>query len=141
MSVRLPAASASGTSSEHAPSGWHDCAMNEKQPPQDGQEPLATAGAQPAPRPPPPDRRLVQAWVGGMLAGIAIGFGLAVVMYVMEHLSPNSAANCGVGCGYGIRGSVVLVVLLGLIIGLGLGMGFAAAVPERTAEVDRLQDD
>ena len=76
--------------------------MNEKQPPQAGQDPLAIAGAQPSPVPSLPDPRRAQAWWGGMLAGIAIGVGLAVVMHVIEKLSPNSAANCGVGCGYGI---------------------------------------
>ena len=138
MAVRWPIA-AGGLKTRHP--GGTICDMNEKQPSQGGQVPLATAGAQPAPRPLLPDRRRAQAWLGGMLAGIAIGVGLAVVMHVIEQLSPNSAANCGVGCGYGIGGSVVLAVFLGLIIGLGLGMGFAAAVPATTVEVGRLQDD
>jgi hypothetical protein len=123
----------SGTSDEHATSGWHDCAMNEKQPSRGGQEPPAAAGAQPAPSWPPPPNRRLQAFTGGMLAGIALGGGLAVVLYVIKKLSPNSAAACGTGCGYGIGGSVTLVLFLGVIIGLGLGIGFAAAVPERTA--------
>jgi hypothetical protein len=50
--VPAPAGFRVGQSPEDVPSGWHDCAMNEKQPPQTGQEPPATAGAQPAPRPP-----------------------------------------------------------------------------------------
>jgi len=128
--IDCPAYSASGTSYEAAPSGCHDCAMNEKQPSPGGQEPPAAAGAQPAPRQP---NRKLQAFTGGMLAGIAIGAGLAVVLYVIAQLSPISSANCGSGCGYDISGSVTLVLILGLIIGLGLGMGLAAAVPERTA--------
>lgn len=76
-----------------------------------------------------PDRR-VQAFSGGMLAGLAIGGGLAIAMYVIEQMSPTSAANCGVGCGRGITGYVVLVLCIGLVIGIGLGMGFSAAVPQ-----------
>jgi hypothetical protein len=99
--------------------------MNEKQPSQGRQEPLAAAGAQPAPRPPEPNRRL-QAYTGGILAGIAIGVGLAVVMHAIEQRTP--------GSGHGITGNVVLVVFIGLVIGLGLGMGFDAAVPETTGD-------
>jgi formate/nitrite transporter FocA (FNT family) len=110
-SVKLPVGSGSLRRSEHAASRWHDCAMNEKQ----------------------RDRR-VQAFWGGMLAGLAIGVGLAVVMHVIEQMSPTSAANCGVGCGRGITGNVVLVVFLGLVIGLGLGMGLSAAVPEKAVD-------
>jgi hypothetical protein len=74
----------------------------------------------------PPDRH-VQAFSGGMLAGIGIAIGLALVMHVVQETST-------IGYAVNLDSSVFGVLFLGLIIGGGLGLGFLAAVPDRTAD-------
>jgi hypothetical protein len=63
--------------------------MIEEQPSQEGLEPSAVAGAQPAPGQPQLQDPKVHAFGGGMLAGIAIGIALAVVLHVIQQASPN----------------------------------------------------
>jgi hypothetical protein len=109
-------------SSDHAASGRHDCAMNQQQHSQGGQEPPAALRGQPPPRLLDP---WTQAFWGGMAAGMAIAIGMIVVMHVIQQES---------SAGFGIGGSVLLVLFLGLIIGSGLGLGLAAAVPEKSAD-------
>lgn len=74
----------------------------------------------------PPDPH-VQAFSGGMLAGIGIAIGLALVMHVIQETST-------IGYDVSLNWSVFGVLLLGLIIGAGLGLGFLAAVPPGTAD-------
>jgi hypothetical protein len=74
----------------------------------------------------PPDRH-VQAFSGGMLAGIGIAIGLALVMHVIQETST-------IGYEVSLDWSVFGVLFLGLIIGAGLGLGFLAAVPDRTTD-------
>jgi hypothetical protein len=101
--------------------------MTEKELSQDGLEPSAASGAHPADWTPPPRDLRLQAFWGGMLAGVALGLALAAVMYVVQHASPKCVTD---GCpGDSIGGNVVLVLFLGLVIGFGLGIGLAAVAP------------